>query len=80
MNKGDEYITVRLKQALLLNITRIKIDKNNKIPKRCNKKQRENVGLLIIRNDGIYELLEEMFRRDKFGTEFGIENGVDYSQ
>ena len=80
MNKGDEYITVRLKQALLLNITRIKIDKNNKIPKRCNKKQRENVGLLIIRNDGIYELLEEMFRRDKFETEFGIENGVDYSQ
>ena len=80
MNKGDEYITVRLKQALLLNITRIKIDKNNKLPKRCNKKQVEALGALLIRNDDIDELLEEIFRRDKFDTEFAIEDGVDYRE
>ena len=27
-------------------------------------------GALIIRNDDIYELLEEIFRRYKFDTEF----------
>ena len=38
MNKGDGGITVRLKQALLPNIIMMKIDKNNKLQKRCNKK------------------------------------------
>ena len=37
-------------------------------------------GALIIRNDDIDELLEEIFRRYKFDTEFGIEDGVDYSE
>ena len=38
MNKWDGGITVRLKQALLPNIIMMKIDKNNKLQKRCNKK------------------------------------------
>ena len=37
-------------------------------------------GALIIRNDDIDELLEEIFRKYKFDTEFGIEDGVDYSE
>ena len=35
---------------------------------------------LIIRNDNIDKLLEEIFRRDKFDTDFGIKDGVDYSE
>ena len=37
-------------------------------------------GALIIRNNDIDELLEEIFRKYKFDTEFGIEDGVDYSE
>ena len=32
-----------------------------------------------IRNDDIDELLEKIFRRGKFDTEFGTEYSVDYS-
>ena len=70
MNKGDGDITVWLKQFLLTNIILMKIDKNNKLPKRCNKKQTENSGALRIRNDDIDEILEEIFGRNKFDTEF----------
>ena len=38
------------------------------------------MGALRIRNDDIYELLEETFRRDKFDTEFWIVDGVDNSK
>ena len=38
MNKRDGGIAVRLKQVLLSNITMMKIDKNNKLPKRYNTK------------------------------------------
>ena len=79
LNKGDRDITVRLKQVLLQHITMMKIDKNNKSPIRCNKKQAERLGALRIRNDDIDKLLEKMFRRDEFDTEFGIKDGVNYS-
>ena len=32
-----------------------------------------------IRNDDIGELLEEVLRKDKLDTEFGIKDGVNYS-
>ena len=37
-NKGFGDVTVRLKQVLLPNITMIKTNKKNTLPKRCNKK------------------------------------------
>ena len=58
----------------------MKLDKNNKLPKRCNKKQANKLGALRIKNDDINELLEEIFRRDKCDTELGIEYSVDYSE
>ena len=51
------------------------IDKNNKLTKKCNKKQVEKLGALEIRNDDIDELL--ILRRDKFNTKLGIEDGVN---
>ena len=48
--------------------------------KRCNKKQANKLRSLKIRNDDIYELLEKIFIRDKFDTEFRIGDGVDYSK
>ena len=35
---------------------------------------------LRIRNDDIDELLEEKLRRDKVDIDFGIEDGIDYSE
>ena len=58
----------------------IKIDKNNKLQKRYINKQAEKLGALRIRNDDIDELLEKIIRRNKFDTEFGIEDDVDYSE
>ena len=58
----------------------MKIDKKNKLSKRCNKKQVEKLGALIIRNDDIDELLEKRLTRDKFTIEFGIEDDIDYSE
>ena len=46
---------------------------------RWNKNQAETLGALIIRNDDIDELLEEILKKDKLYTEFGIEHGIDYS-
>ena len=57
----------------------MKIDTNNKFPKKCNKKQAENFGALKIRNNNIDDLIEEIFRRSNFDTEFGIEYGIDCS-
>ena len=80
MNKGNGNIAVRLKHAVLANITMMNIDKYNKLPKRRNKNQAENLEYLRIRNDDIDELLEETFIRDKFDTKFGIEDGVECSE
>ena len=80
MNKENGYIAVRLNQISLPNIIITNINKNNKLPKRCNKKQAEKLESLRIRNDDIDELLQELFRRDKFDTEFGIEDDVEYSE
>ena len=44
MITGDGDVTVRLKQVLLPNITMVKIDKINILPKRCKKKEAKNVG------------------------------------
>ena len=40
----------------------------------------EKLGALRIRNNGKDELLKEMLRRDKFDTEFGMEDDVGYSE
>ena len=44
MITGDGDITVRLKQVLLPNITMMKIDKINILPKRCKKKEAKKWG------------------------------------
>ena len=46
----------------------MKIDKNNKLLKMCNKKEAEKLGALRIGNDDIDEPLEKIIRRDKFDT------------
>ena len=73
MITGDGDVTVRLKQVLLPNITMIKIDKINILPKRCNKKEAKKLGAIRMSNDNIDELIEEIHRRDKLDTDFDIQ-------
>ena len=40
----------------------------------------EKLGVFKIRNNDTVELLEEIFRKDKFDTGFGIEDDVNYSE
>ena len=63
---GD--VTVRLKQVLLPNITMMKIDKINILPKRWKKKDATKLGAIRMGNEDIDKLLEEIHRRDKVDT------------
>ena len=68
---GD--VTVRLKQVLLPNITMMKIDKINTLPKICKKKEATKFGDITMSSEDIDELIEENNRRDKSITDPDIE-------
>ena len=48
--------------------------KDNKLPKGCNKREAEELEVVIIREEDIDELLKEIRRRDQFDEEFNIDN------
>ena len=73
MITGDGDVTVRLKQVLLPNITMMKIDKINILPKRCKKKKAKKLGSIRMSKHNIDELIEEIYRRDKLDTDFDIQ-------
>ena len=50
----------------------MEISENDMLPSKCNKKQATNQGLMKINNDDVCEIIEEFYRRDKFGEEFDI--------
>ena len=72
MKTGIGGVTVRFKQVLLPNVTIMKIDKINTLPKRCMKKEATKLGSQRMSNEDIDELSEEIHRRDKLDTEFDI--------
>ena len=73
MTTEDGDVTVRFKHVLLPNITMMKIDKINTLPKRCKKKKATKLGAIRMSNDDIDELIEEIHRRDKLDTDFDIQ-------
>ena len=42
------------------------------LPSKCNKKEATNQGAMKIDDDDICEIIEEVYRRDKFDKEFDI--------
>ena len=74
MKTGVGDVTVRLKQVLLPNITMMKIDKINTLPKTCKKKEAQKLEAQRMINEDINEVLEERHRIDKLDTEFDIEH------
>ena len=59
MKTGVGDVTVILKQVLLPNITMMKIDQINTLPKRCKKKGATKLVAQRICNEDIDKLLEE---------------------
>ena len=73
MEIGVGGVTVRLKQGLLSNITLMKIDKTYALSKRCKKREAIQSEAQIMSSEDIYELLEEIHKRNKLDTDFDIE-------
>ena len=48
------------------------ISDNNMLSNKCIKKQATNEGAMKIDDDDICEIIEEVYRRDKFDKEFNI--------
>ena len=53
-------------------VAMMKITEKNMIPSKCNKKEAINQGAMRIDDDDICEIIEEVYRRDKFDKEFDI--------
>ena len=73
MITGYGDVTVKLKQVLLPNITMMKIDKIDILPKRCKKTEAKKLGDIRMGNYNIDELIEEIHRKDKLDTDFDIQ-------
>ena len=63
---------IRLIQVMMKGVAMIKITEDNMIPSKCNKKEATNQGAMKIDDDDICEIIEEVYRRDKFDKEFDI--------
>ena len=72
MNKREVLVMIRLKQVLIIGVTMIKVTEDNILPSKCNKKEATNQGAMKIDDDDICEIIEEVYRRDKFDKEFDI--------
>ena len=63
---------IRLKQVLMTGMTMMKIIEDNMLPSKYSKKEATNQGAIKIDDDDICEIIEEVYRRDKFDKEFDI--------
>ena len=57
---------IRLNQVLVTSVTMMKISEENMLPNRCNRKEATNQGAMKIDDEDIKEIIEEVYRRDKF--------------
>ena len=60
---------VKLKQVLATGGTMMKISEENILPSKCNKKEATNQGAMKIDDEDIREIIEDLYRRDKFDKE-----------
>ena len=49
---------IRLKQALVIGVTMMKISEKNMLPKTCNRKEAKNQGAMKIDDEDIKEIIE----------------------
>ena len=63
---------IRFKQVLVTDVTMMKISERNILPRTCNMKEATNQGAMKIDDEDVKEIIEEVYRRDKFDKEFDI--------
>ena len=63
---------IRLKQMLMTGVRMMKISEENILPSKFNKKEATNQGTMEIDDEDMREIIEEVYRRDKFDKEFDI--------
>ena len=56
----------------MIGVTIMEISEKNILPKTCNRKEATNQGAMKIDDEDIKEIIEEVYRRDKFDKEFDI--------
>ena len=72
MRKKEGMVMIRLKQVLVTGLTMMEISERNMLPKTCNRKEATNQGAMKINDDDVKEIIEGVYRRDKFDKEFDI--------
>ena len=73
MCKREGLVIIRLKQLLITSLTMKMISDNNMLPNKCNKKQVKIQGAMKIDDDDdVCEIIEEVYRKDKFDKELNI--------
>ena len=72
MSKREGLVMIRLMQVLITGMTMKMISDKNMLPNKCNKKQATNQGSMKIDNDDVCEIIEEVYRIDKFTKELDI--------
>ena len=72
MTKKEGMVMIRLKQVLVTGLTMMEISERNMLPRTCNRKEATNQGAMKINDDDVKEIIEGVYRRDKFDKEFDI--------
>ena len=72
MRKQEGMAMIRLKYVLMTGVTMTKISEENMLHSKCNKKEATNQGAMKIDDDDVCDIIEEIYRRDKFDKEFDI--------
>ena len=62
-----------LKQVLMAGVTMMKITEDNVLPSKCNKKEATNQRAMKINDDDICDIIEEVYRRDKFEKSLALD-------
>ena len=73
---------IRLKQLLITSVTTKRISDINILLEKCNKKQAANQETMKIDDDDVYQIIEEVYRRDNFDKEFdmGLISECEYDE
>ena len=56
----------------MIGMTMMKITEDNILPCKCNKKEATNQGAMKLDDDDIWEIIKQVYRRNKFNKEVDI--------
>ena len=72
LDKMDGYNVIRLKNVLQIGLRMIRINENNKLSIKYNKKHAIDLGFVKIDDEDMNKIIEDVHRRDEFDKDFDI--------